>query len=119
MARGSRGAEWSAEPNYLYSSYHARATDTAPSWRKKVMVLGSGAYRIGSSVEFDWCCVNAVNAARELGYETLMVNYNPKTVSTYYDECDNEIAPEPTGHGLPLGKCEAYNRVYDQSCGSS
>ena len=63
-------AEWPAETNYLYSSYHARATDTAPSWRKKVMVLGSGAYRIGSSVEFDWCCVNAVKAARELGYET-------------------------------------------------
>ena len=46
-------AEWPAETNYLYSSYHARATDAAPSWRKKVMVLGSGAYRIGSSVEFD------------------------------------------------------------------
>src|SRR5262249_50321972 len=53
-------AEWPAETNYLYSSYHARATDTAPSLRKKVIVLGSGAYRIGSSVEFDWCCVNAV-----------------------------------------------------------
>jgi carbamoyl-phosphate synthase large subunit len=87
-------AEWPAETNYLYSSYHARATDTAPSWRKKVMVLGSGAYRIGSSVEFDWCCVNAVKAARELGYETLMVNYNPETVSTDYDECDKLIFDE-------------------------
>src|SRR5262249_48675353 len=87
-------AEWPAETNYLYSSYHARATDSAPSWRKKVMVLGSGAYRIGSSVEFDWCCVNAVRAARELGYETLMVNYNPETVSTDYDECDKLICDE-------------------------
>ena len=68
-------AEWPAETNYLYSSYHARATDVAPSWRKKLMVLGSGAYRIGSSVEFDWCCVNAVKAARELGYETRRVSY--------------------------------------------
>src|SRR5499433_872221 len=87
-------AEWPAETNYLYSSYHARASDTSPSWRKKVMVLGSGAYRIGSSVEFDWCCVNAVKAARELGYETLMVNYNPETVSTDYDECDKLIFDE-------------------------
>ena len=87
-------AEFPAETNYLYSSYHARATDTAPSWRKKVMVLGSGAYRIGSSVEFDWCCVNALKAARELGYETLMLNYNPETVSTDYDECDKLIFDE-------------------------
>src|SRR5262245_3079159 len=87
-------AEWPAETNYLYSSYHARATDTSPSWRKKVMVLGSGAYRIGSSVEFDWCCVNALAAARELGYETIMVNYNPETVSTDYDECDKLIFDE-------------------------
>ena len=66
----------------------------APSWRKKIMVLGSGAYRIGSSVEFDWCCVNAVKAARELGYETIMVNYNPETVSTDYDVCDKLIFDE-------------------------
>ena len=64
------------------------ATDVAPSRRKKIMVLGSGAYRIGSSVEFDWCCVNAVQAAAELGYETIMLNYNPETVSTDYDICD-------------------------------
>jgi carbamoyl-phosphate synthase large subunit len=88
-------AEWPADTNYLYSSYHARATDVAPSWRKKkVMVLGSGAYRIGSSVEFDWCCVNALKAARALGYETLMINYNPETVSTDYDECDKLIFNE-------------------------
>ncbi len=56
-------AEFPAETNYLYSSYHATATDVAPSWRKKIMVLGSGVYRIGSSVEFDWCCVNAIQTA--------------------------------------------------------
>jgi carbamoyl-phosphate synthase large subunit len=60
----------------------------SPSWRKKVLVLGSGPYRIGSSVEFDWCCVNAVQAATEAGYETIMLNYNPETVSTDYDICD-------------------------------
>jgi carbamoyl-phosphate synthase large subunit len=58
------------------------------------MVLGSGAYRIGSSVEFDWCCVNAANAASELGYETIMVNYNPETVSTDYDVCDKLVFDE-------------------------
>ena len=58
------------------------------------MVLGSGAYRIGSSVEFDWCCVNAVQAASELGYETIMLNYNPETVSTDYDMCDKLIFDE-------------------------
>ncbi|EYF02065.1 carbamoyl-phosphate synthase large subunit [Chondromyces apiculatus] len=87
-------AEFPAETNYLYSSYHASATDVPPSWRKKIMVLGSGAYRIGSSVEFDWCCVNAIRAASELGYETIMVNYNPETVSTDYDTCDKLIFDE-------------------------
>jgi carbamoyl-phosphate synthase large subunit len=58
------------------------------------MVLGSGAYRIGSSVEFDWCCVNAVQAAAALGYETIMLNYNPETVSTDYDVCDRLIFDE-------------------------
>ncbi|AKT39713.1 carbamoyl-phosphate synthase large subunit [Chondromyces crocatus] len=87
-------AEFPAETNYLYSSYHAAASDVSPSWRKKIMVLGSGAYRIGSSVEFDWCCVNAIRAASELGYETIMVNYNPETVSTDYDTCDKLIFDE-------------------------
>jgi carbamoyl-phosphate synthase large subunit len=87
-------AEFPAETNYLYSTYHATATDVAPSWRKKIMVLGSGAYRIGSSVEFDWCCVNAIQAAQELGYETIMLNYNPETVSTDYDMCDKLIFDE-------------------------
>ncbi len=87
-------AEFPAETNYLYSSYHAQASDVSPSWRKKIMVLGSGAYRIGSSVEFDWCCVNAIQAASELGYETIMLNYNPETVSTDYDMCDKLIFDE-------------------------
>lgn len=87
-------AEYPAETNYLYSSYHATTNEAPASWRKKIMVLGSGAYRIGSSVEFDWCCVNAVEAASELAYETIMVNYNPETVSTDYDVCDKLVFDE-------------------------
>ncbi len=81
-------AEFPAETNYLYTTYHAHHDDVVPSWRKKIMVLGSGAYRIGSSVEFDWCAVNAVQEADALGYETIMLNCNPETVSTDYDVCD-------------------------------
>ena len=87
-------AEFPAETNYLYLTYHASQSDVVPSARKKIMVLGSGVYRIGSSVEFDWCCVSAVRAAAELGYETIMVNYNPETVSTDYDICDRLIFDE-------------------------
>ncbi len=87
-------AEFPAETNYLYPSYHATENESPPSTRKKILVLGSGAYRIGSSVEFDWCCVSAVRAASELGYETLMLNYNPETVSTDWDECDRLVFDE-------------------------
>ncbi len=87
-------AEFPADTNYLYTTFQASQSDVAPSWRKKIMVLGSGAYRIGSSVEFDWCCVNAVQAAAALGYETIMLNYNPETVSTDYDICDRLIFDE-------------------------
>ena len=80
--------EFPAETNYLYSTYHADCTDIAPSRRKKILILGSGTYRIGSSVEFDWCAVNAVQAAAAAGYETIMLNHNPETVSTDYDICD-------------------------------
>ncbi|MDR0403164.1 MAG: carbamoyl-phosphate synthase (glutamine-hydrolyzing) large subunit, partial [Treponema sp.] len=83
-------AEYPAKTNYLYMSYCSgsqAADDVAPSGRG-VMVLGSGAYRIGSSVEFDWCCVNAVLTARGLGRYSIMVNCNPETVSTDYDMCD-------------------------------
>jgi carbamoyl-phosphate synthase large subunit len=86
--------EFPADTNYLYGSYHADASEMPSTTRRKIMVLGSGAYRIGSSVEFDWCCVNAVKAAAELGYETIMVNYNPETVSTDYDECDRLVFDE-------------------------
>jgi carbamoyl-phosphate synthase large subunit len=83
-------AEYPCETNYLYMTYHGDVDDIDYKKRKKkaVMVLGSGAYCIGSSVEFDWCCVNAVRTAEENGYETIMVNYNPETVSTDYDTCD-------------------------------
>jgi carbamoyl-phosphate synthase large subunit len=82
-------AEYPAKTNYLYLTYHGTEDDVAFKRRnKKVMVLGSGSYSIGSSVEFDWCCVSAVLAFKKLGYETMMVNYNPETVSTDYDICD-------------------------------
>ncbi len=87
-------AEFPADTNYLYSTYHASASDVAPTARRKVMVLGAGVYRIGSSVEFDWCCVNAVQTLSALGYETIMINYNPETVSTDYDICDRLIFDE-------------------------
>ncbi len=81
-------AEFPAQTNYLYLTYNGSTDDCDFYPHKSVMVLGSGAYRIGSSVEFDWCCVNAVYTLRQLGYETILVNYNPETVSTDYDECD-------------------------------
>ena len=82
------GAEYPAQTNYLYLSYNASENDVTFLDRNSVIVLGSGAYRIGSSVEFDWCCVNAVLALKKLNYQTIMINYNPETVSTDYDECD-------------------------------
>ena len=82
-------AEWPATTNYLYLTYHGTEDDvTFGGKRKKAMVLGSGAYCIGSSVEFDWCCVNAINTFGEENFETIMLNYNPETVSTDYDICD-------------------------------
>ena len=75
--------------NYLYMTYAVEGHDINYSKNEKsVIVLGSGAYRIGSSVEFDWCSVNAINTARKLGYKSIMINYNPETVSTDYDMCD-------------------------------
>ena len=82
-------AEYPAKTNYLYGTYNGTEDDVRFERKnKKVMVLGSGSYSIGSSVEFDWCCVTAVLALKRLGYETIMVNYNPETVSTDYDICD-------------------------------
>lgn len=89
------GAEYPSNTNYLYLTYNGEEDDVEikndlPAGRqgKKIIVLGSGAYRIGSSVEFDWCCVNTVKTLRRKGYKTIMINYNPETVSTDYDQCD-------------------------------
>ncbi len=89
-------AEYPARTNYLYLTYHGSENDVESDGGGAVLVLGSGAYRIGSSVEFDWCCVNTVSALRELGYQTLMLNCNPETVSTDYDECDRLYFDEIT-----------------------
>jgi len=80
-------AEYPARTNYLYLTYNSREDDIEFKDKDNVIVLGSGSYRIGSSVEFDWCCVNTVISLKSLGYKTIMVNYNPETVSTDYDIC--------------------------------
>jgi carbamoyl-phosphate synthase large subunit len=94
-------AEYPAQTNYLYLTYNGDEDDITFMERNSVIVLGSGAYRIGSSVEFDWCCVNSVQTLKQLDYQTIMVNYNPETVSTDYDECDklyfDEISFETIG----------------------
>ena len=82
-------AEYPAVTNYLYLTYNGSEHDISyEDDRKSVIVLGSGAYRIGSSVEFDWCSVNAINTIRNEGFRSVMINYNPETVSTDYDICD-------------------------------
>ena len=81
-------AEYPARTNYLYLTYNGTEDDVEFGGERKVMILGSGVYRIGSSVEFDWCCVNAAFALKETGHSTIMLNYNPETVSTDYDVCD-------------------------------
>lgn len=81
-------AEYPAQTNYLYTTYHGKEDDIETGEPNQIIVLGSGAYRIGSSVEFDWCCVNAVMALNKSGKRTIMINYNPETVSTDYDICD-------------------------------
>ncbi|MDL2241601.1 carbamoyl-phosphate synthase (glutamine-hydrolyzing) large subunit, partial [Bacteroidales bacterium OttesenSCG-928-L03] len=96
-------AEYPAQTNYLYLTYHGTENDIAYSVdNKSVAVLGSGAYRIGSSVEFDWCSVNALQAIRKRGWQGVMINYNPETVSTDYDICDRLYFDELT-----------YERVMD------
>ena len=82
-------AEFPAQTNYLYLTYHADKHDISfENDGKSVITLGSGVYRIGSSVEFDWCGVNAIKTVKENGYRSVMINYNPETVSTDYDVCD-------------------------------
>jgi carbamoyl-phosphate synthase large subunit len=81
-------AEFPAQTNYLYETYHGTENDVTPSRKKKVIVIGGGPYCIGSSVEFDWCCINVIKTLQKEGIETIMINCNPETVSTDYDECD-------------------------------
>ncbi|MES5188518.1 carbamoyl-phosphate synthase (glutamine-hydrolyzing) large subunit [Prevotella bivia] len=90
-------AEYPAHTNYLYVTYSGVASDiTFDDNCKSIIVLGSGAYRIGSSVEFDWCGVQALNTIRKQGYRSIMINYNPETVSTDYDMCDRLYFDELT-----------------------
>lgn len=90
-------AEYPAQTNYLYLTYSGIANDIHYlDDRKSIVVLGSGAYRIGSSVEFDWCGVQALNTIRKEGYRSVMINYNPETVSTDYDMCDRLYFDELT-----------------------
>lgn len=80
--------EFPAKTNYLYLTYHGIEDDISFESKNNVIVLGGGVYRIGSSVEFDWCCVSSIKALKKMGYKTIMINYNPETVSTDYDICD-------------------------------
>jgi carbamoyl-phosphate synthase large subunit len=96
-------AEYPAQTNYLYLTYNGTTNDVKYLGdHKSVVVLGSGAYRIGSSVEFDWCSVNALMTVKQQGYRSVMINYNPETVSTDYDMCDRLYFDELT-----------YERVMD------
>ncbi len=89
--------EFPAQTNYLYLTYNGTSHDIEfAKDGNSVIVLGSGAYRIGSSVEFDWCSVNAINTIRQNGYKSIMINYNPETVSTDYDMCDRLYFDELT-----------------------
>ena len=89
-------AEYPAKTNYLYLTYNGCKDDFDSKEKNQVVVIGSGAYRIGSSVEFDWCCVNSVATLRNLKYRTIMINCNPETVSTDYDICDKLYFDELT-----------------------
>ncbi|WP_106828572.1 carbamoyl-phosphate synthase (glutamine-hydrolyzing) large subunit [Parabacteroides pacaensis] len=90
-------AEYPAQTNYLYLTYNGSFNDVAYLGdHRSIVVLGSGAYRIGSSVEFDWCGVNALNTIRKEGWRSVMINYNPETVSTDYDMCDRLYFDELT-----------------------
>ena len=89
--------EFPAQSNYLYLTYNGQEHDVEyKNDRRSIIVLGSGAYRIGSSVEFDWCSVNALQTIRKLGWRGVMINYNPETVSTDYDICDRLYFDELT-----------------------
>lgn len=89
-------AEYPAETNYLYMTYNSSCDDIDFRHKRQVVVLGGGSYRIGSSVEFDWCCVNAIMTLRKMNYKTIMINCNPETVSTDYDISDKLYFEELT-----------------------
>jgi len=89
-------AEYPAKTNYLYLTYNACCDDLDFREKNQVIVIGGGAYRIGSSVEFDWCCVNSVATLRKIKYDTILINCNPETVSTDYDICDKLYFDELT-----------------------
>jgi len=101
-------AEYPAHTNYLYLTYHGEEDDIQQGEERQIVVLGSGAYRIGSSVEFDWCCVTAINAINNCGYKSIMINCNPETVSTDYDICDKLYFEELTIERV-LDICEKEN----------
>jgi carbamoyl-phosphate synthase large subunit len=101
-------AEYPAQTNYLYLTYHGKENDIPMGQKNQIIVLGSGAYRIGSSVEFDWCCVNAVMTLNKLEYSTIMINCNPETVSTDYDICDKLYFEQLT--------FERVLDIYDMEC---
>ena len=103
-------AEYPAQTNYLYLTYSGVSDDVDTPVDNSVLLLGSGAYRIGCSVEFDWCCVNAGNALKELGYKTIMLNYNPETVSTDYDEFHQLVFDEITYESV-LEICDKFKPI--------
>ena len=100
-------AEYPAKTNYLYLTYNCSGHDFDFKLRNSIVILGSGPYRIGSSVEFDWCCVNTGKTLRELGYKTVIINCNPETVSTDYDESDALFFEELTTETI----WEIYNTI--------
>jgi len=99
-------AEYPSQTNYLYLTYGGSSSDVGPCGAKSVLVLGSGVYRIGRSVEFDWCSVTAARILRDLGYRAIVVNYNPETVSTDYDESDRLYFEELTFETI----CEIWEK---------
>ncbi len=104
-------AEYPAVTNFTYLSYGASQHDsTGPHKKERVLILGAGCYRIGSSVEFDWCAVNCSKALRQMGYETILLNCNPETVSTDFDNCDVLVFDEISVSNI-LELCELYNPI--------
>jgi carbamoyl-phosphate synthase large subunit len=103
-------AEYPAKTNYLYLTYNCSHHDFDFNLKKSVVILGSGPYRIGSSVEFDWCCVITGKTLREMGYKTVMINCNPETVSTDYDQFDTLFFEELTTETI----WEIYNAIKPQ-----